>query len=235
MYEEKWQVRFSECDSNHKLTYDGIVNYFQDCSNLQSLNAGRGFDYLEAKNRAWILDFWQIVINERPKSFEHIKVSTWPNGFKGFFGTRNFVMKSENDHVLAYANSYWVYIDTATGRPVRVTPEEQADYPLEAPYEMEYANRKIDIPQDLEYVGEVLVKPHHIDIYNHVNNAQYIQIAFDYLPENAGVRQICCQYKAQARLNDVIKVYRKVDADKVTMVLKNEAGDVFAVTCFDIN
>ncbi len=235
MYQEKWQVRFSECDSNHELTYDGIVNYFQDCSNLQSLNVGRGYDYLVAKNRAWILDFWQIVINKRPKSFEHIKVETWPNGFKGFFGTRNFVMKSEDDDVLAFANSYWVYIDTATGRPVKVTPEEQADYPLEPPYEMDYANRKVDIPEGLEYVDEVTVKSHHIDIYNHVNNAKYIQIAFDYMPEHVAVCQICCQYKSQARLNDVIKVYRKIESEKVTVVLKNENDDVFAVISFDIN
>lgn len=233
MYEKNWQVRFSECDNNHNLSYEGIVNYFQDCSNLQSVAVGRGYDYLVSKSRAWILDFWQIVIEKRPKSFENIKVATWPNGFKGFFGTRNFVMKSEQDEVCAYANSYWVYIDTLTGRPVKVTPEEQADYPLEPPYEMEYANRKIDIPDEMEYLGEIVVKKHHIDVYNHMNNANYIQMACDYIPDEFDIRQICCQYKSQARLNDVIKVYRKYGSNNITVVLKNEAGDVFAVISFE--
>lgn len=234
MYEQDWKVRFSECDSERRLTYDGIVNYFQDCSNLESESNRAGIHSLNEKNRAWILDFWQIVINERPMSFEEIKIATWPNGFRGFFGTRNFLMRTKNDDVLAYANSYWVYLDAMTGRPVKVTQDELDNYEVETPYEMDYVDRKIKVPGSLEYQEDVVVQSHHMDLYKHMNNANYIQIASDYIPEGAKVWQICCQYKKQAREKDVLKVYCNLSEEQVVVVLKDTEDGIFAIISFDI-
>lgn len=233
MYEENWQVRFSECNKNHELTYNGIVNYFQDCSNLQSESLKVGLDYLTKRNRAWVLDFWQIVIERKPKAFEKIKVQTWANGFKGFFGTRNFVMKSANDEMLAFANSSWVYLDTATGRPVRITEAESGTYPVEEPLEMEAVSRKIEVPKELVLIDEVEVKSHHIDVYCHMNNGRYIELAADYLLEGEEIRQVCCQYKKQARLGDRIKVYQCIAKERITVVLKDAEDSIYAVVSFD--
>lgn len=233
MYEENWQVRFSECNMNHELNYNGIVNYFQDCSNLQSEALGVGYDFLTEHNRAWVLDFWQIIIKRRPMAFEKIKVDTWANGFKGFFGTRNFVMKSESDEVLVYANSTWVYLDTQKGRPTRVTEEEVGMYPVAEPLDMEDVGRKIEIPDNMTLIDETVVMPHHIDVYHHMNNGRYIELATDYLPEGKDIYQICCQYKKQARLNDRIRVYRNVTKERITVVLKGVDDSIFATVRFD--
>lgn len=235
MYEAEWQVRFSECDKEQKLTYNGIVNYFQDCSNLQSEELGAGAEWLKNNNRAWIMDFWQIIIKERPKSFDLIRVATWPNGFKGFFGTRNFTMKSKNEEILAYANSYWVYIDTITGHPARLSNEEIDKYILEPPLEMDYAGRKIDIPDEMELIDEIIVRPHQIDLYHHMNNGRYIETACDYIPADVPVWQICCQYKKQARLAEHVRVYRKIETSKIIVVLKDMDDNIYAAVSFDIN
>lgn len=234
MFERNWKVRFSECDSERKLRYEGIVNYFQDCSNLQSEDGNAGIKYLEKKNRAWLMDFWQIVINRRPDSFENIRVSTWANGFKGFFGTRNFLMRDENEEVLVCANSYWIYLDTISGHPVKVPQEEIDNYQPEEPYNMEYVGRKIDIPDELDYVEDVMVKQHHLDLYNHMNNANYIQIASDYVPEDAEVWQICCQYKKQARKGDILKIYRKIEEKRIIIVLKDTEDSIYTTISYDI-
>lgn len=233
MYEEMWKVRFSECDREQKLAYGNIVNYFQDCSNLQSEAIGRGAVFLEEKKKAWLMDFWQIVINERPSAFTKIKVATWASGFKGFFGTRNFTMKAENDEMLAYANSYWVYLDTVTGHPVRVPQDEAEGYGIEKPLGMECVGRKISIPEEMEYMDAFIVKEHHLDLYNHMNNGKYIEAAGDYLPDNSNVCQICCQYKKQARKDDTVKVYRAVEDKKVTVVLKNVNEEIYSIISFD--
>ncbi len=233
MYEEDWQVRFSECDRNQQLTYSGIVNYFQDCSNLQSEKLGAGCSYLEERNRAWILDFWQIVIERRPHSFERIKTGTWASGFKGFFGLRNFIMKSKDGELLAYANSYWVYLDMLTGRPVRITEDEASVYPVEPAFQMDYADRKIPVPQELELLGETVVNEHQIDLYHHMNNGRYIELAADYLQEQQNVRQICCQYKKQAKQNDKIKIYGNFAKERETIVLKDAEDGIYAVVSFD--
>lgn len=233
MYEENWQVRFSECDRQQKLTYHGIINYFQDCSNLQSELLNAGFSHLTKKNRAWILDFWQIVIEKRPECFDKIKVATWANGFRGLFGTRNFTMKSEKDEMLAYANSYWVYMDTLTGHPVRVDQEEMDKYSMEAPLEMELVGRKIEIPDEMQLIDEVTIQPHSIDLYHHMNNGRYIELASDYLPDGSDIYQICCQYKKQARQDDLVKVYRNITEKRITIALKDTDESIYAVVSFD--
>lgn len=228
------QVRFSECNKEGKLSIRGVVDYFQDCSNSQSEELGVGMRYLEKIQKAWIIDFWQIVINRRPDTFEDIKTSTWAHGFKGFFGLRNFVMKTAKDEILAYANSYWVYIDMVTGRPQKVTDEVVGAYKSEESLDMEYAGRKLEIPLELELVGEDVVKQHNLDIYNHMNNGKYIELAVDYLP-NDDIRQIRCQYKKQARLGDKIFVYRHIEDELITIVLKGLEDVVYTVLCFDMN
>ncbi len=48
---------------------------------------------------------------------------------------------------------------------------------------MEYADRKICVPEEMEEQESFQVAKHHLDINHHVNNAQYIKMAEEYLPE----------------------------------------------------
>lgn len=232
MYEVDWKVRFSECDLNHQLRYGSIVNYFQDCSNLQSLDAGRGLSWLQEKKRAWMLDFWHIEVVQRPKCFEDVKVMTWPNGFKGFFGTRNFVLKSADGDLLAYANSNWVYLDVETGRPTKVTEEELQGYHVEPALEMENVGRKVELPETMDFVKVITVEPRYIDVYQHMNNERYVEVAVDVLPENFNIHRILCQYRMQAKCGDQIHIYRKVEDGKVTVALKSADEKVYAALSF---
>ena len=104
------RVRFSEIDHTRKITVPSIINYFQDCSTFQSEDIGVGLDVLSKKKKAWILTYWQIVIDHYPKMNDKIQVSTWASKFKGMLAERNFCMTDENGEKAAYAQSVWVYI-----------------------------------------------------------------------------------------------------------------------------
>ena len=45
MYTFNSRVRYSEVDSDARLTLDGIINYMQDCTNFQSEDLGVGLDF----------------------------------------------------------------------------------------------------------------------------------------------------------------------------------------------
>ena len=66
MYELNSRVRYSETDIDAKLSLTGIMNYMQDCSTMQSEDAGVGIGYLEQEKKAWLLSSWQIMIERRP-------------------------------------------------------------------------------------------------------------------------------------------------------------------------
>ena len=109
MYSFDSFVRYSEVGEDKKLTLDGIINYFQDCSTFQCEELQVGVERLEALQRVWVLSSWQIVIDRYPALCEKIRISTWPYQFQGFLGWRNFTMTDGDGKLLAWANSLCIH------------------------------------------------------------------------------------------------------------------------------
>lgn len=229
MYTIDGKIRYSECSAAKKITLPGIINYFQDCSTFQSESLGRGITFLKEKQRAWILSSWQIIVERCPDMFEEVEVQTWPTGFNGFFGTRNFVMRTKSGECLAYANSIWTYIDIESGRPVKPTEEEMAAYQEEPALEMEYAPRKIKLPKDTVVVDTFPVRKYHIDTNNHVNNCQYVQMALEALPEEQEWKQIRVEYKKAAVYGDVILPKVAIEEERIAVVLCDMEEKPYAI------
>ena len=127
-YSFSGRVRYSEIGENGLLTLPGILNYFQDCSTFQSEEVGLGIDILKEWKRIWVLSAWQVVVDRYPYMGERIKTSTWAYGFRGFMGLRNFTMETEGGERLAYANTFWTYIDAENGLPVRLEAKDTDAY-----------------------------------------------------------------------------------------------------------
>lgn len=96
----------------------------------------------EELGRAWVLTGWQIEFRRAADLGESIRISTWPHGFRGFVGERNFLMETLDGEVLACADSSWAYIDVKTGHPVKASEEERAAYPVEEKLDMKPLGRK---------------------------------------------------------------------------------------------
>ena len=232
MYQLKSKVRYSEANSKSELTYYALLNYLQDSSTLHSEELGESGAQLLEQGMAWILSFWQVCIDEMPKSSEDICVKTWPYSTKGLFGLRNFCVENTEGEKIVKANSIWVLIDPNTGRPLRITDEVSSHYPDEPKLEMDYCDRKIAIPEVYEEKPSIIVPKYFIDTNNHMNNAKYVMVAEEYLPEDFKVKEIRVEYKTAAVLGDVIVPRVTINEQYVTVVLVNEAGNVYATIVF---
>jgi acyl-ACP thioesterase len=226
MYYFNSRVRYSELDhQTESLSCSSIINYFQDCSTFQSEDLNHGLSYLQSKNRLWLMNSWQLQILDPARLGDYITIGTWAYDFKGFYGYRNFILKDHKDTMLAVANSIWVYMDTETGRPVKI-PEDYATtsgYGMEPPYPMEYTDRKVDIPADCTPLAPFTVIKSNIDSYNHVNNGQYIKMAEEFLPSGFSIGSMRVEYKKQAVLGTSI----------IPMI--SEVENAFTVVLADIN
>lgn len=230
MYSFESRVRYSEVDESRKLSVTGVMNYLQDCSTFQSEDLGMGIDYLRERNRAWWLSSWQIAVERYPKLGERITVSTWPYDFKGIYGYRNFTIRDEAGNYLVKANSIWFFFDTAAGRPVRATADDIRGYGVgEAKLSMEYAPRRIELPQEYSEGEPVLVVNHHIDTNHHVNNARYVEIAREALPEAVKIRELRVEYKKAATLGDVMIPHISRQEDRYTIALCDREKSPYAV------
>lgn len=228
-YKIDGRIRYSEVDHHGTVTLPGIINYFQDCSTFQSEDIGVGREVLQKKKRAWILSYWQVIVERYPKMGEQITVETFSSGFQGLFGKRNFVMYDENGNQAACAHSLWVYLDMESGRPVRPDKEEIEAYGEEPPLEMPYEDRKIKLPEETKDLPEFPVRKYHIDTNEHVNNCQYVQMALEVIPEEMRVRKLRVDYKKSAVLGDMIFPKYAKEEERVIVELCDEGGKAYAV------
>ena len=227
MYTFDSRIRYSECDSEGKLSLYALVNYFQDCSTFQSEDLGIGLEYLAARHQAWILVSWQIIIDRYPKMGERVQIGTIPYVLKDFMGHRNFFMKTEDGETLAQANSLWTLFDMERMRPAHPSQEMIDGYVLGQRLDMEYAGRKIVIEEGGMEEAPVIVGRHQLDTNNHVNNGQYVNIATTFLPKDFVVKQMRVEYKKQAHLGDALIPYVVRSGEKCTISLRDSAGDVY--------
>ena len=143
------RVRYSETGEDGRLTLPGVLNYFQDCSTFHAESIGLGGNVLKNRDRAWVLSSWQVVVEEYPVLGTEIRIRTAPYAFKGFMGMRNFVMETTDGKKLAWANTNWTYLTISTGIPTRLTSVDTDSYVLSEKLEMDYAPRKIKLPEDM--------------------------------------------------------------------------------------
>ncbi len=232
MYEISVRVRFSDIGTNNRLRLYEMPKYFQDSSIEHSESLGIGIPYLRPRNLAWLLTSWQIDIKRLPGYDERLTIRTWPYDFKGAFGYRNYEMLSAGGEVLVKAYAIWLHTDIQEMKPVRVPEEEAAAYGVEAKLDMEYLPRKIQLPTGMEEVDRVPVNRHLADMYQHMNNAMYVDIASDYIPEAGKVMRIRVDYRKQVKVGDILVVKRAWEGNHCFVAFYDEADDMHVSTEF---
>lgn len=227
------RIRYSEVDADRNLTIDGLVNYLQDTCMLHSETLGVGLNSLHERGVAWFLSSWQIQVNRMPQVYEKITVTTSPYEFKGFFGYRNFWIRNEAGEVLVLANSIWIYLDVAKQMPIRIPEEEANAYaPYEPKADMEYAPRKMKLPEDFVACEPIEVQLDMIDTNHHVNNCQYIKTALEVAGLTEIPKEIRAEYRSQAKLGDVFYPFLHKTDTEIIVDLRDANGVSYAPVMF---
>ena len=231
MYTFDGRIRYSEVDRSRKLTAEKMIDYFQDCTYFQSEDLGIGLDYIAERGIAWVINYWEIQFLRRPVMGEAVRIGTQPYEFKGLMGLRNFMMQTPEGEKLAVANSVWTLLDMEKMYPIRVPKEIIEKYDLAPKLDMKYSPRKIAVPKEGgERKEDVVVRMHHLDTNQHMNNAQYVHFAVMYLPADSEIRELRVEYRRQAVLGDrITPVIYRTHEDTYLVSMNGEDGKPYAV------
>lgn len=230
MYNYQSRIRYSELDETGHLKIESLLDYLQDCSTFHSEDLGLGVEYLKDRHMVWVMSSWQIVVERYPKLGEVVTIGTAPYDFKGFIGYRNFLMTDQDGNRLACANSIWSLLDTESFKPIKPSDEMMKAYTLENKLEMDYAPRKILIPENAQRREAVQIRVHHLDTNHHVNNGQYVRIAIDSLMQKYPIKQLRAEYRKQVYLNDVLIPYVSMTQDeKYVVALKDQDENICCI------
>ena len=209
-----------------------LLNYFQDASTFQSEALGVGGKYLLEHNLVWVLSSWQIVVDRYPRLCEEVVTGTFPYAFKGCLGYRNFIMRTADGEVLARANSLWTLLNLQQQTMAYPTERMKQAYELEERLPMEYAGRKIAVPEGGVQEDPIVVRKHHLDTNKHVNNGQFVDIAMNSLAADFAIGQMRAEYKMQAHLGDELIPYVVRSPQLCIVSLRSREGKPYAVVEF---
>ncbi len=228
MYTYRTKVSYSRLDKTGKVPYHEILNYLQDCSTFQSETLGVGVDYLKSQNKAWVMLANKIQILRELKLGEEIEIGTCPTEFGKVMATRQFFIKDKAGAFVVKAESIWGLIDINERIPIRIREEDFCKYEKENAFDSIKVSRKIRFSGDSEFLGKVEVSGIDIDTNGHVNNANYLRMIWDYLPENEYYNQVEIVYNKEALEGEKITCIKYNEKDGIGMSLRNEDGEIHA-------
>lgn len=228
VFEFSGHIRYSEVDHRALLTLPALIDYFQDCSTFQSEAVGVGMEWLKQEQKAWVLSHWQIAVDRYPRLCEEVAVGTFAYKFRGLMASRNFYMRDASGQIIARADSTWVFMDLAKGKPAKPSPEHTDPYGLGTPLDMPAESRKVSLPEHLEAREPFPVRRSMIDTNEHVNNCQYVQMVLELLPRETSPRITRVDYRRAAVLGDVICPFMAQEGGRTVVDLRDPEGGQFA-------
>ena len=205
MYSLKYKVTTSTCDSEGRLKLYSALQMMQDCSEMWIDSEPGVKEYFSAQNMAQLLASRQVEIIRVPEYKEELTVTTSVYGMKPMFGFRNTYIYDAEGKPCYKTWSMGAFVDKANGKLKRVDDATIASMTLEPQLAMNYGDRRIILPRE----GGEAQEPYKvlradIDYNKHMNNANYVRIAMELLPEGFEVKCLRVEYRVAAKLGDVL-------------------------------
>ena len=119
------------------------------------------------------------------------------------------------------------FVDKATGKLKRVDNDTIATMTLESQLEMNYKDRRIILPKE-SGITCAPIPVMRADIDYNLNNANYIRMAMELLPEDFEIKGLRVEYRVAAKRGDFLMptIYRQEESIIVSLAINDEVSAI---------
>ena len=229
MFSLKYKVTTSTCDPDGRLKLYSALQMMQDCSEMWIDTEPQVKRYFGEQNMAQLLASRQVEVIRIPEFKEELTVTTSVYGMKSLFGFRNtFIYDSQG--LPCYRRwSMGAFVAKGTGKLKSVDDDTIRSMTLEPKLEMNYLDRRITVPHEGALVQEpIQVMRADIDYNRHMNNANYVRMAMELLPEGYRVKQLRVEYRVAVKQGDTLipTIFHTANGIVVTFTVRNEVSAI---------
>lgn len=223
MYTINSQATTSSCGADGKLKLVSALQMMQDCSELWIDSEPTFKCFLQEQGVAQLLASRQVEVIRRPSFREKLTITTSVYDVKPMFGFRNTFIYDEAGNVCYRSYSVGVFVHKKSGRLTRLSDEVIQACAIDERLPMNYLDRRIMVPQ-AETIQFPLVEVQRNDIdYNlHMNNANYVRIALELLPELFQPQTMRVEFRVPAKLGDELQPEMVQTNNAIYVVLRLE-------------
>lgn len=226
IFEKNYTVGNRDIGVTNKATNKAMLKYLENIACRHSDEIGYGINTIKETKVVWILLDWKFKVIERPIYGQTIKVRTWSRKMEKCCAYRDFEIYDANEKLLAIATTKWVLLDAET-RKIKKIPEE---FGIKYKSEPERSVFKEDIdklrePEREETSIQLKIRRTDIDINNHVNNLNYLDLAYEVLPEDIyskDLKNVRITYKHQTKPGETVNISYTKEENKNIVIVKTE-------------
>lgn len=225
IYEYKTRIRYTDVSEGNRLSDKGILNILSEAASKHSASVGYGLNDIEKTHCTWMVLYWKIKLLKRPHWDTELTIKTWPRKFSKVSSWRDYEIYTEDGEKIGMGASEWVLIDTRKYSVGRITEEMIDDYGIvdKSAFNEEITG-KLKEPENSEKVYEYTASKRDIDANHHVYNVNYLELAYNALPEEAcrNFENIEIYYKKQIKLGDTVEFFYSKVGDSHILIIKSQ-------------
>jgi acyl-CoA thioester hydrolase len=133
VYSHRFTVGDDVIDVNRHVNNLAYLRWMQDVATAHSTAQGWTFDRYIAAGAGWFVRSHSIEYLRPAFLGDTLAIHTWVSGFTPRSSPRRYVFVRDDDGAsVASAETLWVFVDFATGRPVRIPADVEAAFPVVA-------------------------------------------------------------------------------------------------------
>jgi acyl-CoA thioester hydrolase len=182
-HQRAFHIRHYECDMHGFARCASFLNYLQEAAFDASAAAGYDLARYDSMGCHWLVRETDIQYRRSLRYGESVQVKTWVADFRRVRSRRAYELRlADSGELAAEASTDWVFLDTATGRPVTIPRDmREAFFPEGVPSEAPPRRRFPvgSMPSTGAFRLERSVAWSDVDRAGHVNNAVYLAYVED--------------------------------------------------------
>lgn len=216
----EFQIKYCDVDFKDEMKTSVALSFMEEAACSSADELGFGYAYLKPKGYAFIVTNTCIEFNRPIMLGEGILLKTWPTPPSYVVFGREYQMLSKNGELLANASSRWCLVDIKTGKLLQSKRIDNQDY---STYNTSKALENVQwkLPafqiEDGELKFTLTIANSEYDHNMHVNNTRYADYCFNCFSieelKNRKLKKFSISYVKQCHEGDVLKFYRKREAD----------------------
>ncbi len=113
----KFNITSADTDMQGRLRLGSLANLLIQSAINSADELGFGFVGLKQQKLFWVLSRLTIEIYKPLKWYDVAEVETWPKNVERIIYLRDFIVRNQNNEIVAKATSGWLAIDIETKRP----------------------------------------------------------------------------------------------------------------------
>ncbi len=209
LWTDRYKVHSYHSDRFGKLRINVIAGFLQESAWLHSNACGIGYKDLLKIGKLWILSGLKIKVDRYPAWGDELVMNTWGNEYEDPFAFRDFELLDSFGNQVICGSTSWLLINASNHRPVRITSEYQK-IPGRAVSSGCGKPERIQsyIEKGMEKIRRVNTSD--IDIYQHVNNAKYVEYCTDLIPgelfNEAEAEEITINYLSESLPENELRI-----------------------------